>query len=429
MHGHPRGLDRLHLVLSLLGCSLALACSEPLPGDQRAELDSSIEAGDGDTDGGDGGDGDTGVPKLMISEVDYDQPGEDDAEFIELYNAGTGTASLAGLELMLGTSEGSAPYSVFEIDDLGSLEPGEYLVLAAPGALSELELPTPRIPLGDELDQIDNVRSALSPGGGGAMIMLRDDTRDVLLDWVGYEGTVALASGALDEAFTDEDEPTLAVDDEAYGAGGTLCRWPQGARSAWTTCTEPTPGAANVRAPRVLINEVDAKHGSNELYEYVELVNTGTAGLHLRGIYLAFVNANGSLYRTVDFEPAGVLAARGYAVVGSERAVEDLALPNAIIDLGYQSDWIQHEDPAGIALVDGITGKLLDAVSYNGSIPTALLPEVGVVSLVEGEVLTAIDTGAETTLCRSPDATDTDDAASDWSQCSAPSVGYANIPE
>jgi hypothetical protein len=436
--------------LWLLWSHALVSCTDIRSPNERSELaDGAVDAGDGDSgdaargDGDGDGDGDAGPDagdgdarsssadvKLVISEVDYDQPGTDTAELIEIYNAGLSATSLDGYELVLADGEEGEPYRVIDLSDLGTIEPRQYLVVGSSTVVNELGSGVLTIDLGSEPDAIQNAASVLMFGRGDAVFLL-DRTRDVVIDRLAYEGAATIDIEGLGSKTAIEGEPTDGVDDDAYGSAGSLCRLPQGtdtddAAHDWHTCTRPTPGAANVREPSVIINEVDSRQGSNEITEFIELANTGSSGMHLRGLYLVLVNQAGP-YLTINLEPAGTIPAGGYAVIGPERLVEDLDASHAVIDVGATIGWILDEEPAGVALVDGITGTLLDAISYDGSVTAAMIPDVGVVSLVEGTVLSAVDTGAGITLCRVPDATDTNDAASDWAACTAPSVGYANV--
>ena len=91
-----------------------------------------------------------------------------------------------------------------------------------------------------------------------------------------------------------------------------------------------------------------------------------------------------------------------------------------MIDAGAVSDTIQNGAPDGIALVDGNTNTLVDALSYEGGMTSVDLPGVGTVSLVEGTVLataTADNNTSVASLCRMPNGSDTDDANTDWKIC------------
>lgn len=71
--------------------------------------------------------------KLIINEVDYDQPDADTAEFIELYNAGTTHIKLDGLSIVIVNGNGGASVVDKTVDLYGDVTPGQYFVLAAAG--------------------------------------------------------------------------------------------------------------------------------------------------------------------------------------------------------------------------------------------------------------------------------------------------------
>lgn len=67
---------------------------------------------------------------LVINELDYDQPGTDNAEFIELLNTGDSAISLTGYSLQLINGTTASPYNSFGLLDI-MLPPGAYYVLCA----------------------------------------------------------------------------------------------------------------------------------------------------------------------------------------------------------------------------------------------------------------------------------------------------------
>jgi uncharacterized protein len=69
---------------------------------------------------------------LVINEIDYDQPGTDTAEFIELKNVSAGTINLDNytLELVNGTGNGAAIYLTFDLPNV-DLSAGDYYVICA----------------------------------------------------------------------------------------------------------------------------------------------------------------------------------------------------------------------------------------------------------------------------------------------------------
>ncbi|WP_081426461.1 lamin tail domain-containing protein [Sorangium cellulosum] len=184
----------------------------------------------------------------------------------------------------------------------------------------------------------------------------------------------------------------------------------------------------------LVINEVDYDQAMTDGAEFIEIYNGTGAPVDLAGHVLVLVNGSSvppSVYGRFDLGPAGTLAAGQYLVVGSTAvAVPDGALK---IDFeGAQTDRVQNGAPDGIALVNTATGILIDALSYEGAI-TAVAIEGATVSLVEGTFLptSVADSNSAAmpgSLCRLPNGTDTNDAASDWAFSATMTPGAANVP-
>jgi hypothetical protein len=155
----------------------------------------------------------------MINEVDYDQVGADTDGFVEIANAGTTAADLAGIALVLvngdGTEYGRLPLS-------GSLAAGAYL-------------------------RVDSDLQNGAPDG----VALVDTVADTLLDALAYEGEIRAA--VIDGMSFDlvEGTPLPATVADSNTVNGSLSRLPNrtdtnNAATDWAFTTTPTPGAANV---------------------------------------------------------------------------------------------------------------------------------------------------------------------------------------
>ncbi|HMB80279.1 MAG TPA: lamin tail domain-containing protein, partial [Vicinamibacterales bacterium] len=85
-----------------------------------------------------------GAGKVMINEIDADTPGSDTAEFIELYDGGSGNTPLDGLVVVLydGGTDGSGKLS-YAAFDLGgyATDPNGYFVLGNPGVPNASPIP------------------------------------------------------------------------------------------------------------------------------------------------------------------------------------------------------------------------------------------------------------------------------------------------
>ena len=70
------------------------------------------------------------APELVINEVDYDQPGTDAAEFIEIKNIGGASANLDGLAIELVNGSNNTVYNTISLPNV-SLPAGDYYVVCA----------------------------------------------------------------------------------------------------------------------------------------------------------------------------------------------------------------------------------------------------------------------------------------------------------
>lgn len=181
------------------------------------------------------------LPRLVINEVDYDNVGADTAEFIEIYNAGSTTASLANIELRLVNGANSAQYASHALAAAGSLAPGQYLVVrspnvtVAPGAL----VLTPFVS-----DAVQNG----APDG----IALVDASSQIVIDALSYEGAmtaVTLTGWPAPISLVEGTVlPTNVADSTTVQQ--SLARLPNGSDSNnaavdWAITPNVTPGAAN----------------------------------------------------------------------------------------------------------------------------------------------------------------------------------------
>jgi hypothetical protein len=69
--------------------------------------------------------------QLVINEVDYDQPGNDGAEFIELKNTGSTAVDMSTIAVMMvnGSSGTGVVYASYFSEDWPMLAPGAYFTL------------------------------------------------------------------------------------------------------------------------------------------------------------------------------------------------------------------------------------------------------------------------------------------------------------
>lgn len=182
-----------------------------------------------------------GPTHLIINEVDYDNVGTDNAEFVEILNPTSSPIALDGIKLVLVNGNGSTVYNTIDLSAATTLAPGQYLVVGsamvstAQGALSLTPFTT------------DGIQNGAPDG-----MALIDSTNEVLLDAISYEGAI---TSVMINGFA---APVSLVEGTALGAGvadsstvqGSLCRSPDGQDTDnssvdWKICAAPTPGAAN----------------------------------------------------------------------------------------------------------------------------------------------------------------------------------------
>lgn len=165
---------------------------------------------------------------LVINEIDYDQPGADTAEFIEIKNIGCAPIDLSPYRLQLINGSGAVP-TVYGQILLPSvvLSPGDYFVVCGNAAL------TANCDLDVTLNQ-----DVIQNGAPDAILLINIDS-GMIVDTVGYEGFVP---GYTEVAGAPADSATIA---------GSIGRVPDGMDTDnnsvdFQFLPTITPGSANV---------------------------------------------------------------------------------------------------------------------------------------------------------------------------------------
>ena len=209
-------------------------------GDHRTcNVDADTECDDGndctDTDVCDGSGSCEGVYACdgvpVLNEIDYDQPGTDGAEFVEIFNPDTSSVDLSKYDLELVDGSTGSVYKTVELDsglDTNLLGIGEYLVVGADSVLLGLDSGVFSISLG--------TTSVQDGTPDGARLVLRSN--GTFVDGIAYE-----------DEMSGTGEGDFAVDDTDVESS-SLGRCPNGADSDdnWTDfdlLDTPTPGATN----------------------------------------------------------------------------------------------------------------------------------------------------------------------------------------
>jgi hypothetical protein len=186
---------------------------------------------------------------LVINEVDYDNVvANDPNEFVEIFNASPMPISLAHVDLVLVNGSDSKEYKRVPLSALGTLGPGEYLVVGSSSVLATLPSGTKSI--------------TVSPGSSGfiqngspdalGLFDMTDATRPVMLDSLSYEGAVkGYVSGTLTFNLQEGPDSPTSFADKSTGQEGSLSRIANGKDTDVNTADfvftpTLTPGAANV---------------------------------------------------------------------------------------------------------------------------------------------------------------------------------------
>jgi hypothetical protein len=179
-----------------------------------------------------------GAGHLMINEVDYDQVGTDNAEFVELYNGAAVPVDLAGLAVVFLNGSSGAEY--LRVALTGAVPPGGFAVVA--NAMVTVPMGLPRFNIGN--DAIQNG----APDG----VALVDTRALTVIDAFSYEGPIRMATimgfpGAVDLV---EGMALAASVADSNTAPGSLSRIPSGtdtddAAMDWRLVSRPTPGTPN----------------------------------------------------------------------------------------------------------------------------------------------------------------------------------------
>jgi hypothetical protein len=182
--------------------------------------------------------------QLVLNEVDYDQPGTDGAEFIEIYNPGPAFVDLSGtgVGLINGATTPPSFYAAPALQSLGSVAPGQYIVIGAPGLV--VAPGALFLPFAGATNQIQNG----VPDG----ILLGNATTCQAIDALTYGGAMPpVTFGPCGDVSLVEGTPLNASVVDSNTIVGSLIRNPNGrdtndANSDWVFTATPTPGAANV---------------------------------------------------------------------------------------------------------------------------------------------------------------------------------------
>jgi hypothetical protein len=177
-------------------------------------------------------------------------------------------------------------------------------------------------------------------------------------------------------------------------------------------------------AGSLVINEVDYDQPAGDTTEFIEIYNAGTSAIDLTGIAVVLVNGATTMMEYDRFDLTGMIAPGGYIVIANAAVVTPAGVPRILLgDSGFQNG-----APDGLAIYDTTMDRIVDALSYEGSVSGARIEGAAMPrTLVEGTATTAVDMGAGS-LSRIPNGRDTNMASADWALTATTTPGAANVP-
>lgn len=195
---------------------------------------------------------------LVINEIDYDQPGIDSAEYVELYNVGPNPVNLADFKLVLfngstsGTT-GNKPYDSIALP-AQTLNAGAFFVICS----SSGKVPNCNLSLIPATNAIQNAAPATATTPSPDAVYLQDIQQGNIIDVVSYEGDCL--APYLEVAGVPSGNSDTLVADSVLSRFFSIGRYPDGTDSNNNSvdfnrmCS--TPGAANVANANGCVTEI-----------------------------------------------------------------------------------------------------------------------------------------------------------------------------
>ncbi len=320
---------------------------------------------------------------IVISQV-YGGGGNSGAtythDFIELFNRGTSSVSLAGwsVQYASATGTGNIGSSATQLTELPSisLAPGQYLLIQeAQGNGGTTALPTPDvidaspIPMSGTGGKVALVMSTTSLGCNGGSTACSPGQLALIKDLVGWDGanfyetapapatSNTVAALRLADGCTETDNNSLDF--------VTNPPTPRNTASPLNSCDGGGGPSTNV-----IINEVDSDTPGTDVAEFVELYDGGAGNTALDGLAVVFYNGSNDLsYASYDLDGLST-DADGYFLLGNAGVIPTpgIIFSSNGLQNGADAVALYQDDAAGFPSGTVITTtNLLDAIVYDTS--------------------------------------------------------------
>jgi predicted extracellular nuclease len=313
-------------------------------------------------------------PSVVINEVDADQVSTDAAEFVELFDGGSGNTDLSGLALVLFNGSDDASYLAFDLDGLSTGGDGYFVLCGDAGNVANCDLD-----VSPDTNLIQNGADAVALMAADASDFPNDTpvTTDGLIDAIVYDTNDADDAGLL--VLLNAGQPQV---NEGGGTSSTVdsnqrCANGTGGERNTDTYDQfaPTPGTVNecggVAPSGVVINEVDADQVSTDAAEFVELFDGGSGNTDLSGLALVLFNgSDDASYLAFDLDGLST-GGDGYFVLCGDAG----NVANCDLDVSPDTNLIQNgADAVALMAADAsdfpndtpvTTDGLIDAIVYD----------------------------------------------------------------
>jgi len=315
---------------------------------------------------------------IIINEVDADQVSTDAAEFVELYDGGSGNTDLSGLSIVLYNGSDNLSYIAFDLDGQSTGGDGYFVLCGNAANVTNCDLD-----VSPDTNLIQNGADAVVLLVGDAANYPNDTAQPAdgdIVDAIVYDTNDADAAGLL--PLLNAGQPQV---NEGGGGNSTAhsnqrcANGTGGARNTDSyTQAVPSPGTANcviVEPPRttdVIINEVDADQVSTDSAEFVELYDGGAGNTSLNGLSIVLYNgSDDQSYVAFDLDGQST-DANGYFVLCGNAA----NVANCDLDVSPDTNLIQNGADAVVLLFgDAVNypndtalpadGDIVDAIVYD----------------------------------------------------------------
>ena len=262
----------------------------------------------------------TANAQVLINEFDVDQTGTDAAEFVELYDGGTGNTSLDGHVIVLFNGSDDASYQAFDLDGSSTNADGYFVLCGDATMVANCDLD-----VGIPTNLIQNGADAMALYVGDAEDFPEDTpvTTENLVDAVVY-GT-ADGDDAQLLVLLNEGQPQIDESANEASTSESNQRIPNGAGGARNTDmfvqAAPTPGAANEEVDAPLVTDIrinEVSHGEVDFMgsmNWVELYNAGESEVDISELILCDFPNYPVITELTVLSGSTTLAAGGYVVL------------------------------------------------------------------------------------------------------------------